>query len=90
MSQTTNPKRGNMWNTAKASTYALIAGAMFLDDAKHVQWDALSEYSDLATAIAFRDKYGPAIPELAQRRLAGWINAKIVYERQRDTAKETA
>jgi hypothetical protein len=37
VSQTTNPKAaGEVWNKPKASTYASIAGAMFLDDSNHV------------------------------------------------------
>lgn len=45
VSQTENPKT-LQWNAPKASTYAEVAAQMFLDEAGHVQWDALTAYSD--------------------------------------------
>src|SRR6516165_6936726 len=56
-SQTSNPKRGNVWNVAKASTYCKLGGAMFLDDAEHVHWAGLTEYCNGAEAKAWLDKY---------------------------------
>lgn len=43
-SQTTNPKRGDVWNKAKVSTYAVV-GAMYLDENDHVQWEGFSPYN---------------------------------------------
>lgn len=45
-SQTTNPKRGNVWNKPKYSTYVEYAAAMYLDDNGHVQWRGVGVYSD--------------------------------------------
>lgn len=36
--QTTNPKKNNIWNKPKASTYVELSAAMYLDDQNHVQW----------------------------------------------------
>ena len=81
ISQTTNPKKaGIVWNKPKASTYARFGGAMFLDDNGHVQWKGLTEYSDAAESIAFRDTYGEGVPESCKPLLDKWIAAKITYE----------
>src|SRR5271166_5634405 len=46
VSQTSNPKRsGLVWNKPKAGTYARFAACMYLDDAGHVQWSGMTEYS---------------------------------------------
>jgi hypothetical protein len=52
VSQTMNPKTGR-WNKAKASTYADWAGAMYLDDDGHVQWQGIGVYSDARKILAF-------------------------------------
>jgi hypothetical protein len=78
MSQTSNPKRGGIWNKPKASTYSRFGGAMFLDDQEHVQWAGLSEYSDGAEAKAFADTYGEAVPEAGRALLNKWVAAKGV------------
>src|SRR6266566_9627426 len=44
VSQTSNPKRGNVWNKPKASTYCRFGGCMVLDEQGHVKWSGLSEY----------------------------------------------
>jgi hypothetical protein len=79
-SQTTNPKRGNVWNKPKASTYARFGGAMYLDGDNHVQWRGLTEYSDAAEAKAFREQYGAGVPEAGRPLLDKWVAAKIAYE----------
>jgi hypothetical protein len=84
VSQTTNPKQGDKWNKPKATTYADIAGAMFLDDKDHVCWTGLSFYSDAAEARAFLDKYGVGLPPYALTRLAAWIVRKERYEENSD------
>jgi hypothetical protein len=80
MSQTTNPKRGHIWNKAKASTYAKFGAAMYLDDQEHVTWAGLSEYSDGAEAQAFKDKYFEGVPEAGRPTLNQWVAMKLAYD----------
>lgn len=81
VSQTTNPKKAvETWNKPKASTYAMIAGAMYLNDEGHVTWSGLGEYSDLAESKVWLDKYGEGVPERSMPRLKAWIEAKRMYE----------
>lgn len=85
MSQTSNPKRPSLvWNKPKASTYALFGGALYLDeDTNHVHWDGLTEYTDATEAAAWRDKFGPAVPEAAQARMNAFVAAKRSYEERK-------
>jgi hypothetical protein len=83
VSQTTNPKRGNTWNKPKASTYARFGGAMFLDDAGHVQWSGLTEYTDGAEAHAWREQYGDAVPDAGRATLDKWVATKVAYDEAR-------
>lgn len=80
-SQTTNPKRGNVWNKPKFSTYAKFGGAMFLDDNEHVQWAGLTEYSNAIESKAWQEKYGEAVPEAGRTVLTLWVAAKEKYDR---------
>jgi hypothetical protein len=84
VSQTTNPKRGHVWNKPKASTYARFGGAMLLDDEGHVTWTGLSEYSTGAQAKAWADQYGEAVPEAGRTILAKWVAAKVAYDAARE------
>ena len=86
-SQTTNPKRGHVWNKPKASTYYRFGGAMLLDDNEQVQFVGLSEYSDGAEAQAFKAKYGEGVPEAGQSTLNQWVAAKVAYDAARADAK---
>jgi hypothetical protein len=72
VSQTINPKTGR-WNAPKASTYSLLASAMYLDARGHVQWAALSEYSEAAHVVAFVR----AFPGADLSRLPAWCRAKV-------------
>ncbi len=81
MSQTTNPKRGNVWNKPKASTYSRFGGAMYLDDNDHVQFAGLSEYTDAKEAEEFERVYGAAVPEAGKALLRKWVVAKIAYDK---------
>lgn len=83
MSQTTNPKRGNVWNKPKASTYCKFAGAMYLDSDGHVQWAGLSEYSDAAEAVAYRDTFADGVPASMQLGLNAWVAAKVAFDQAR-------
>jgi hypothetical protein len=85
MSQTTNPKRpGEVWNTPKASTYARFGGAMYLDDAGHVQWSGLTEYTNGAEAAAWRDTYGEGVPVAMQKTVNDWVTVKLRYDAERE------
>ena len=66
VSQTTDPKRGNVWNKPKASTYAPIkvlyltaAGTTVYED--HVHNAELTFYADAAKIAEFEAKYGAAL-----------------------------
>jgi hypothetical protein len=80
VSQTSNPKKGHVWNKPKASTYCRFGGAMYLDEIGHVQWRGLSEYSTGAEAAAWREAYGEGVPEAGRFILDRWVNAKLAYE----------
>ena len=80
VSQTTNPKRGNIWNKPKTSTYCRFGGCMFLDDAGHVQWSGLSEYCSGAEAKAWSDTYRDGVPEAGRAILDKWVAAKLAYD----------
>jgi hypothetical protein len=83
VSQTSNPKKGNIWNKPKASTYARFGGCMYLDDEGHVQWDGLTEYSSGAQALAWQEQYGEGVPEAAKLMLAKWVAAECSYDANR-------
>jgi hypothetical protein len=85
VSQTTNPKRGNVWNKPKASTYCRFGGAMFLNDEGHVNWAGLSEYSNGQEAKNFADKYGEGVPEAGREMLNRWVAAKVAYDANRES-----
>jgi hypothetical protein len=80
VSQTSNPKRGGIWNKPKASTYSDIAGVMFLDDKGHVQWDGLTIYSDAAQSQAWLDAHREGLPAEVIARTELWIAKKRHYE----------
>lgn len=82
-SQTSNPKRGNVWNKPKASTYARFGGCMYLDFAGHVQWAALSEYCNATEARAFLTTFGPGVPADGLELLRRWVAAKEAYDANR-------
>lgn len=84
VSQTTNPKKGDVWNKPKASTYYKFGGAMFLNKEGHVEWSGLSEYSDAAEAKLFVEKYGEGVPEVGKEVLRKWVAAKLAYEANRN------
>jgi len=83
VSQTTNPKRGDVWNKPKASTYGRFGGAMFLDEEGHVQWSALTEYTDGAEVSAWMETFGVGLPEAARETAEWWRAAKVAYDERR-------
>jgi hypothetical protein len=53
-SQTMNPKASpGTWNKPKASTYAMMAACMYLDNQEHVTWAAITEYTDETDVLDF-------------------------------------
>jgi hypothetical protein len=90
VSQTTNPKRGDVWNKPKASTYCRFGGCMFLDDEDHVQWSGLSEYSSGVEAKAWTDKYGEGVPKAGRNTLDRWVAAKLAYDSARQPGDHLA
>ncbi len=81
VSQTSNPKKpGLVWNKPKASTYAKFGGAMYLDEANHVHWAALGEYSNGAEAKSWQETYSAAVPEAGRPTLNQWVAAKLAYD----------
>jgi hypothetical protein len=83
VSQTTNPKRGDIWNKPKTSTYCRFGGCMFLDGEGHVQWSGLSEYSSSQEAQAWATTYGEGVPEAGRETLKRWVAAKLAYDANR-------
>jgi len=85
VSQTSNPKKGHIWNKPKASTYSEFGGAMYLDEQGHVQWSGLSQYCNGAEAAAWNEKFGAAVPEAGKLLLAKWVAAKVAYDANRQS-----
>lgn len=85
-SQTTNPKKGNVWNKPKASTYSLFGGCMYLNYDGHVTWSGLSEYCSATEAQTWSDNFRDGTPEACLPTLDEWVRAKRVYEQRRATA----
>lgn len=81
-SQTTNPKRGNIWNKPKASTFARFGLVMMINDQGHVVHGAsLTEYAGCQESIDFRDRYADALPsDDARKLLAYWVGKKQEFE----------
>lgn len=83
VTQTTNPKKpGEVWNAPKASTYARVSGSLRLDDAGHIGWSALTEYSDLDQYSAF---YNANRANLSEHALASFQYHEAIHK-----AKEAA
>jgi hypothetical protein len=92
VSQTTNPKAGAgrvVWKP-KVSTYSRIAGAMYLDEAGHVQHAGLSEYCTGAEAAKWLETYGAGVPAERQEFLRKFVAAKLAYDATRAIAEPGA
>lgn len=90
MSQTSNPKRGNVWNKPKGSTYSRFGGCMVLDDKGHCTWIGLGEYCDGATAKDWSDLYRDGVPPAALDMLDRWVASKLAYDNARAAQPEAA
>lgn len=84
VSQTTNPKRGHVWNKPKVSTYCKFGACLVISDSGRVNWTGLTEYSSGAEARAWSEKFGAGVPEGAKKRLAQWVAAKTVFDANRE------
>ncbi len=81
MSQTSNPKlSGLVWNKPKASTFARFGGCMFLDEAGHVQWAGLTEYTGGKEASAWLAEYSAGVPASLLKTARGWVAAKVAFD----------
>jgi len=80
-SQTTNPKRvSEYWNTPKCSTFAYLAGCMFLDENNYVQWTGLNEYSTAQESITWYETYKDGLTPELLKRVEAWIRGKRKFE----------
>lgn len=80
VSQTTNPKRGDIWNTPKASTYSEVSGAMYLDENGHVQWQGLTLHADEKKCSEFLNTFGESATNYAG--LVAWTRRKVIFEEE--------
>lgn len=83
VSQTTNPKRGNVWNKPKAGTYSRFGECLFLDGDGHVAVTGLSHYSTGAEAKAWADTFAEGCHPQALPELREWVAAKLAYDAAR-------
>jgi hypothetical protein len=84
VSQTTNPKRGGVWNKPKASTYSDIR-VLFLDEQGHVQNDGLHFYADADQIAKFEAVYGEALTsERDQKHLRTLKAVTALWKEKRD------
>lgn len=98
VSQTTNPKRRifnaasglytETWNKPKASTYADVAGAMYLDGSGHVQWSGLTYYPDAAECAAWLAQFSEGVPAEVFTKVDKLVAQKRVYERAKATGMD--
>jgi hypothetical protein len=72
--QTLNPKTQS-WNAPKKSTYADLAGAMFLDEKDHVEWKALTAYADAKEFADFVKEF----PQADLSRAKKFAQAKVKF-----------
>ena len=88
-SQTTNPKiQGReVWNKPKASTYAYIAGCIFLDEEGYTQWTGLTEYSSIEQSKTWLETYEEGLPEAIKERVKTWIQKKEAFQKALDEGK---
>jgi hypothetical protein len=76
-SQTENPKTLR-WNAPKKGTYCSIAMSMYLDNAGHVMYSALTEYSSADDVFKFITNFPDA--DLVNVRV--WAMQKVAFNRK--------
>ena len=74
VSQTLNPKTQG-WNAPKKSTYVDLAGAMFLDEKGHVEWEGLTSYGDADEALEFVKQF----PQVDLSKIKKFSEAKMAF-----------
>jgi len=89
-SQTTNPKKGDVWNKAKASTYSRFGGVMFLNDEEHVTWTGLNKYTNAKEAENWLNKWREGMSNHVLALASFWVKAKKDYEAKRDALRKAA
>lgn len=70
---------GLVWSKPKASTFARFGGCMVLDEAGHVQWAGLTEYTGGKEASAWFAEYGAGVPAALLKTARGWVAAKVAF-----------
>lgn len=80
VSQTSNPKRGDVWNKPKASTYAKFAACMYLDENDHVAWTGLGVYTNYQEALSWLETYREGLCDYDLKRAGTWVGMKKIYE----------
>ena len=78
-SQTTNPKRGDVWNAPKKSTYCELA-VMGLNAEDHVTWTGCSIY-DSSKLAAFGEVYAEFFDEHQKVVFGSWRQAILAEKR---------
>lgn len=81
--QTTNPKASaiqDIWNKPKKSTYSALGGAMFTDDAGHVQWTGAHFYMETEALKAWFAEYEPGLTPELHASISRQIAIKQVYD----------
>jgi len=81
-SQTTNPKKSDIWNKEKCSTYSKISGAMYLDNDNHVTWTGLTEYNEFEESKQWDKTYRAGAHPDSLPGLDYWLEVKELYERE--------
>jgi hypothetical protein len=79
MSQTTNPKRGDIWNKPKASTYSRFGAALFIDQHGHVQHSGLHEYMSAEQVQEWIVAFIAGVPASHERLALAWLASKNAY-----------
>jgi hypothetical protein len=83
VSQTSNPRKGNIWNAPKALTYDRLGGCMYIEKG-HVKYTGLDEYCSGKEAQEWLETYGDGVSnEDGKDLLRRFVAAKLAYEAAR-------
>lgn len=89
VSQTTNPKRGDVWNKPKASTYSDFAVLYVDNETGHVKHDAIVfAYADEGKLDAFVACYGESLTDERATKAIRLARAIIRARKLREMSKE--
>ena len=84
VSQTTNPKRGNIWNKPKASTYSRFGMVFYLDEKDYLHSSGLHEYMDSKEVQDWMNEYSSGLTPEGKEIANKWLEAKILYQKKID------